>query len=80
MLAQSRSAGFGATGITWYQYFVTECRAIFIHLRLLVFPAGQNLDWDFRASRNILDRGAILSSYGFLVCVLLLLPSRSWTA
>jgi hypothetical protein len=58
ILAHSRSAGFGAS-LTWHQYFFTECRAFFVYLRLLVFPAGQNVDWDFPASYNILDHGAI---------------------
>jgi len=60
VLTQAATAGFGLTGLTWYQYFFTECRAFFVYLRLLVFPAGQNLDWEYPISRNILDHGAIL--------------------
>jgi len=99
MLAHARTAGFGIAGLTWYQYLFTECRAFFVYLRLLVFPAGQNVDWDFPISRNIMDHGAILglaailllvgaawycrrryalASYGFLVYVLLLLPTSSF--
>jgi tetratricopeptide (TPR) repeat protein len=59
VLTQAATAGFGLTGLTWYQYFFTECRAFFVYLRLLVFPAGQNLDWEYPISRNILDHGAI---------------------
>jgi tetratricopeptide (TPR) repeat protein len=59
VLTQAATAGFGLTGLTWYQYFFTECRAFFVDLRLLVFPAGQNLDWEYPISRNILDHGAI---------------------
>jgi tetratricopeptide (TPR) repeat protein len=99
VLAHSRTAGFGAAGIQWYRYLLTECRAFFVYLRLLAFPAGQNLDWDFPVSRNIADYGAFLSlaaillltgaaiyfrqryplaSYGFLVYLLLLLPTSSF--
>jgi tetratricopeptide (TPR) repeat protein len=99
VLAHSRSAGFGSTVFKGYQYFLTECRAFFVYLRLLAFPVGQNVDWDFPASRNLLDHGAILclaaillmaiaaihfrrryplASYGFLVYVLLLLPTTSF--
>ena len=59
VLTQAATAGFGLTGLTWYQYFFTECRAFFVYLRLLVFPGGQNLDWEYPISRNILDHGAI---------------------
>lgn len=99
MLAHARTAGFGIPGLTWYQYLFTECRAFFVYLRILVFPAGQNVDWDFPISRNIIDHGAIfglagilllvgaawysrrrcpMASYGFLVYVLLLLPTSSF--
>ena len=53
------TAGFGVKDLTWYQYFFTQCRAFFVYLRLLIFPAGQNLDWEYPISRNILDHGAI---------------------
>ncbi len=99
ILAHARSAGFGVAGVAWYQYFFTECRAFFVYLRLLFLPTGQNLDWDFPISRNIVDYGAVfylaamlvlagmaihfrrrypLASYGFLVYVLLLLPTSSF--
>jgi tetratricopeptide (TPR) repeat protein len=55
-----RSAGFGIKEFTWYQYFFTQCRAFFVYLRLLVFPAGQNLDWEYAISRNLMDHGAIV--------------------
>src|SRR5208283_2822653 len=42
--------------------------AFFVYLRLLVFPAGQNLDWDYPISRNITDHGAI---FGLAAIVLL---------
>jgi len=68
VLASSVTAGFHTPGFTWYQYFFTECRAFFVYLRLLVLPVGQDLDWDYAASHNILDHGAIFA----LAAVLLL--------
>jgi tetratricopeptide (TPR) repeat protein len=59
VLRHAETAGFGVKEFTWRQYFFTECRAFFVYLRLLVFPAGQNLDWEYPISRNILDHGAI---------------------
>ena len=68
VLTQAATAGFGLKELTWYQYFFTECRAFFVYLRLLVFPAGQNLDWEYPISRSILDHGAI---FGVAALVLL---------
>jgi tetratricopeptide (TPR) repeat protein len=69
VLARTESAGFGLKEFTWYQYFFTECRAFFVYLRLLAFPAGQNLDWEYPVSRNILDHGAIFGLAAILALV-----------
>lgn len=69
LLTRAESAGFGLKEFTWYQYFFTECRAFFVYLRLLVFPAGQNLDWEYPISRNILDHGAIIGLAAILALV-----------
>jgi tetratricopeptide (TPR) repeat protein len=69
ILAHAPSAGFGLKDLTWYRYFFTECRAFFSYLRLLVFPAGQNLDYDYPVSHTIVEHGAI---FGLLVILLLL--------
>ena len=39
-------------GLTWYQYFFTECRIIWDYIRLFVVPIGQNLDPDIDISRT----------------------------
>ena len=69
VLARAPTAGFSVKGITWYQYFFTECRAFFVYLRLFVFPVGQNLDWEFPVSRTILDRGAVFGFFAILLLV-----------
>src|SRR5579884_1386739 len=60
VLATATTAGFNVRGVTWYQYFFTQCRAICEYLRLFIFPFGLNLDRDFPISRSILDYGAIV--------------------
>ena len=67
MLAQATSAGFALKDLTWYQYFFTQCRVFFVYLRLLLFPVGQNLDWDYSVSRNILDHGAVFALAAILL-------------
>lgn len=60
ILSTATTAGFGMPDLTWYQYFFTECRAVWHYLWLFIFPFGQNIDHDFAVSRNLLDHAAIL--------------------
>jgi tetratricopeptide (TPR) repeat protein len=69
ILGRTSSAGFGIKDFTWYQYLFTQCRAFFLYLRLLVLPAGQNLDWEYPISQNILDHGAIFGLAAILLLV-----------
>ncbi len=71
VLSRSDSAGFGMRDITWYQYFFTQCRALWFYMLLFVLPAGQNVDYDFPISRTIFDNGAIGFLAGLLVLVFL---------
>ncbi len=60
ILSNNGTAGFQVAGVTWYQYFFTQCRVIWDYLRLYVLPIGQNLDPDVDISRSILAHGAIV--------------------
>jgi len=66
VLAASSSAGFGVKGVTWSDYLFTQFRAIWVYLRLVILPAGQNIDYNFALSRSILDRGAWLGLLGLI--------------
>jgi protein O-mannosyl-transferase len=46
VISRASTAGFRIPGVTWYSYLLTQFRVIFVYLRLFVFPAGQNLDYD----------------------------------
>jgi Flp pilus assembly protein TadD len=59
-LAGAVSAGFHLRGLTWTQYFFTQCRAIWIYIGKFVFPIHQNIDYDFAISRTLTDHGAVL--------------------
>ena len=67
------TAGFGLKEFTWYQYFFTQCRALFVYIGMFVLPVNLTADWDFPISRTILDRGAI---FGLLA--LLALAAAAW--
>jgi len=72
-IINSRTAGFGLKDFTWYQYFFTQCRALFVYLREFLVPVNLTADWDFPISRSILDRGAI-----FGLAALLALSAAAW--
>lgn len=59
LLRRGDNAGFSIKDFTWYQYFFTQCRALFVYLRLFLFPTGQTLDYDFPISRTAVEHGAI---------------------
>ena len=73
LLLYAPTAGFGFKEFTWYQYFFTECRALFVYLRLFVLPVGLNVDYDFAISRSVLEHGAI-----FGLIVLAALAGAAW--
>jgi Tfp pilus assembly protein PilF len=65
-LKGANSAGFGLGFFTWYQYFFTECRAVWDYLRLFLFPLGQNFDTDFPISHTLIDHGALFGLIGLI--------------
>jgi tetratricopeptide (TPR) repeat protein len=73
IITTSTTAGFAMKDFTWYQYFFTQCRALFIYLREFVLPIGLTADWDFPVSKTILDRGAL-----FGLIALLALAGAAW--
>jgi tetratricopeptide (TPR) repeat protein len=54
------TAGAAVKAFTWYQYFYTQCRVIWIYVRLFFFPYGQTVDYDLAISRTPLDHGAVI--------------------
>jgi tetratricopeptide (TPR) repeat protein len=60
LITNASTAGFGMKDFTWYQYFFTQCRALWVYIGLFLFPVNLSADWDFAISRTILDNGAII--------------------
>jgi len=60
LITTSPSAGFGLKAFTWYQYFFTECRALFVYIGQFLLPVHLDADWDFPISRTAWDHGAIV--------------------
>ena len=66
VLRAADTAGFSVKAFTWYQYFYTQCRAIWLYIRLFLFPYGQNIDHDFPVSCTLLNHGAVIGLAGLL--------------
>jgi tetratricopeptide (TPR) repeat protein len=73
LMTTATTAGFGLKDLAWYQYFFTECRALFVYIREFALPFSLTADWDFPISRTILDRGAV-----FGLIALLALVAAAW--
>jgi len=74
MLAGAPTAGFSVSGITPFQYALTQARAIFTYLRLALVPYGQSVDHDFPISRSLFDHGAAF--WAILLCFLIVAAVR----
>lgn len=60
ILSTTNTAGFRVEGFTPIDYFFTQCRVIWIYVRMFFLPYGQNIDADVPVSRSLFDYGAIL--------------------
>ncbi|HLJ45402.1 MAG TPA: tetratricopeptide repeat protein [Bryobacteraceae bacterium] len=66
ILSAAKTAGFGV--MPWYEYFFSQCRAIWVYVRLFVLPFGQNLDPDFPVSHSVVEHGAIVGLLALVAC------------
>ena len=71
LITQATSAGFALKDFTWYQYFFTQCRAIWVYVAEFFFPVRLNADWDFPISHTIVDHGAIIGLAALLTAIVL---------
>jgi tetratricopeptide (TPR) repeat protein len=71
LITNATTAGFGMKDLTWYQYFFTECRALFVYPFQFLLPVNLTADWYFPISKSLLDHGAIFGLIALLaLCVL----------
>lgn len=48
-------------GLSVGDYLLTESRVVLTYLRLLFWPSGQNVDWDFKPSHSLFEPSAALA-------------------
>jgi tetratricopeptide (TPR) repeat protein len=61
-----RSADYPGIGVRPHDYVITQFGAHWTYLRLLVFPSGQNADYDYPISRTLFELPALISFAGYL--------------
>ena len=65
-LGDTATVGFNLPGIAWWQYFLTQCKTLWVYLRLVLLPVGQNLDHGFPVVKSAADPMAWLGFAGLL--------------
>jgi tetratricopeptide (TPR) repeat protein len=73
VLRAATTAGFGLKDLPWYEYFFSQCRAIWVYIRLFFLPYGQNVDHEFAVSKTVFDHGAIAG-----LAALLAVSAAAW--
>ena len=77
ILAESHSAGFGATNFTPANYFLTQSRVLWEYVRLFLFPTNQSIDHDFSTSHTVFEHGAILAILAWSALIWLAIRERN---
>ena len=77
VLSSAKSLGFGVKGVTWWQYILTECRAVWVYLRLYLLPFGQNIDHDYPIAKTFADPFALLGLVAIVICIVAAFRWRS---
>ena len=67
-LSSANTAGFSVAGLSPANYFFTQCRVLWIYIRMFFLPFGQNLDPDIPVSQTLFDHDAI---FGLIALVAL---------
>ena len=73
-------AGFDLPQISAGSYFLTQARVILVYLRLLAWPASQNLDWDVPPSTSLLEPRTFLAVLAIAALLLSAMWLWSWSA
>jgi protein O-mannosyl-transferase len=76
VVGASKSAGFAGTGSGWLSYALTQCRVLFVYLRLFLFPVNQNLDYDMPWSPVRFEIWSFAGLLGLAALVILAWRSR----
>jgi tetratricopeptide (TPR) repeat protein len=68
VLRQAGTVGFGLKGLSMGDYFLTECRVIWVYLFKFILPINQTIDYDFGVSHSLADP-VVLAGLSGLIAV-----------
>lgn len=74
-MKEDPSAGFGVKGISPGEYLFTQFNVLIYYMSLLLFPANQNVDYDFPISKDLFSAPAL--NPGTVLNIPLLPPAAS---
>ena len=66
VLSNAGTVGFQLKDLTAIDYFLTQCRVIWVYLFKFVFPFGQSIDYDFGTSHSLADAATALGLAGLI--------------
>jgi len=69
ILLAANTVGFGMKDLSPASYFFTQCRVIWVYVRMFFLPFGQNIDPDVPLSTGMLGHGAIFGLVALLFMV-----------
>jgi protein O-mannosyl-transferase len=69
LLMSANTAGFGMKDLSPVSYFFTQCRVVWIYVRMFFLPFGQNIDPDVPVSAGVLDHDAMLGLAALMAVV-----------
>jgi len=72
-LSQADTAGFSVEGLPWHLYFLTQCKVIWIYLRMFLLPFGQSVDHDYPLVDSVTDPLALAG-----MAALVLVAGLAW--
>lgn len=79
VLRSANTAGFHMKDLPPAAYFFTQCRVVWIYVRMFFLPFGQNVDPDIPVSQGPMDHGAIFAlAAWFAIAALAWIYRRSW--
>jgi protein O-mannosyl-transferase len=69
VVLRANTVGFGLKDLSPMAYFFTQCRVIWIYVRMFFVPFGQNIDPDVSISQGVFDDGAIFGLVALVALV-----------
>jgi len=78
-LRSAVGAGFDLPSLDPLRYFLTQLRVVLVYLRLLVWPAGQNLDYELPVASGLLEPRTLLPALALAALLLAALWCWAWS-